>query len=275
MENIYIGARCDRYGSNTIPYISYVLLSKINNCNLYHNCSYLCGRYKKNILHRFLITKTKTTRDKNIINKDCIIKGAWDACNKIYSIAKKPFPDIFHNSSVFHEIRNLYFNKYKKSFTENATIIHVRLGDVEPSIKQTRRNKQQFIGSQNLIHLINFIYEKFKTPIYLMTTPNKKDIEICYECLKKSKYKSENHLKNILGSRDMDYDIFLMLTSKHLITSRSTFSFIPALLHKRIVYTYTDWKHYRDLIGTCVDGVKSEKFQILDWDFGLEKSHPI
>ena len=47
-----------------------------------------------------------------------------------------------------------------------------------------------------------------------MTTPNKKDIEICYECLKKSKYKSENHLKNILGSRDVDYDIFLMLTSK-------------------------------------------------------------
>ena len=40
MENIYIGARGDRYGANTIPYISYILLSKINNCNLYHNCSY-------------------------------------------------------------------------------------------------------------------------------------------------------------------------------------------------------------------------------------------
>jgi len=59
----------------------------------------------------------------------------------------------------------------------------------------------------------------------------------------------DNHYKNILGSNDIDYDLYLMMTCKNLIISRSTFTFIPAILQENIVYTYEDWEHYRDLKG--------------------------
>ena len=59
----------------------------------------------------------------------------------------------------------------------------------------------------------------------------------------------------------MDLDIYVMTLCKHFIITRSTFGFIPALLHKNIVYSYDDWIHYKDLIQpkeTC------NKIQLLE-----------
>jgi len=262
MENQkYISARRDRYGANAIPYISYIYLCELNNHTLYHNCGKDCKIYRNTIIHNFLINKTETCQDQDIKNKD-ICRGPnpiSSICKEIYCKMNKPFPDVFYNTPIFIEIRTMYFDKFKTSTTETSTVIHVRMGDV---YKKGRPNKQGFIGEENLIKLINVVYNKFNTPIFLMVAPHPRDVNICLNCLKKSNYNSDDYSKNILGSRNVDYDIFLMLSSKHLITSRSTFSFIPALLHKEIVYTYTDWAPYRWILGT---DQKSEKFQILEY----------
>ena len=134
--------------------------------------------------------------------------------------------------------------------------------------------RQKFIGKDNLINLINDVLNKFELNIFLITTNNKIDKQICMECLKKSNFKMKRNISYyILGSNDIDYDIYLMMTSKVLIMSRSTFSFIPAILHKNIVYTYEGWGNYFYLLGTscrcgrcgsckaCTD--KSQKIQLL------------
>ena len=40
----YIGGRGDRYGSNSIPWISYIFLCKLNSYKLFHNCQ-RCKKY--------------------------------------------------------------------------------------------------------------------------------------------------------------------------------------------------------------------------------------
>lgn len=95
-----------------------------------------------------------------------------------------------------------------------------------------------------------------------MTTNNKRDKDLCIDCLKKSNFKIEKDVSYyILGTDDVDYDIYLMMTSKKLIFSRSVFPFIPAILHKNMVYSTDEWKHYFDLLGTN----KSSKIQILKY----------
>tara|TARA_B100000123_G_scaffold241725_1_gene195620 strand:- start:124 stop:915 length:792 start_codon:yes stop_codon:yes gene_type:complete len=254
MENKYISSRVDRYGANYIPAISYIFLcEEINKDVLYHNCDKNCIRYKNTILHKYLQDKTSKCTDLSIINNDVHKKcDTWSTkyiCQEIFKKTGKSFPDIFHNSEIYNQIRNIYFDKYgKESFVSNAIIIHVRLDDV-----RTRNNgiNQQFIGKNNLISLINALLNKFELDIFLITTNNEIDKQICMECLKKSNFNMKREVSYyILGSNDIDYDIYLMMTSKVLIISRSTFSFIPAILHKNIVYTYIEWNHYFDLLGT-------------------------
>tara|TARA_Y100000992_G_C21248079_1_gene484409 strand:- start:171 stop:986 length:816 start_codon:yes stop_codon:yes gene_type:complete len=267
LENKYISSRADRYGANYIPALSYIFLcEKINNDLLYHNCDKKCIRYKNTILHKYLEYKTSKCTDSSIINNDIHRKcNSWATkciSKEIFEKTGKPFPDIFHNSEIYNDIRNTYFDKYgKESLTSNSIIIHVRLDDV---IKYNSGIKQQFIGKDNLIYLINHLLNKFELDIFLITTNNKIDKEICMECLKKSNFKMKRNISYyILGSNDIDYDIYLMMTSKVLILSRSTFSFIPAILHKNIVYTYTEWSHYFDLLGSD----KSQKIQLLQQDY--------
>lgn len=262
----YIGSRGDRYGSNSIPWISYIFLCKLNSYKLFHNCQ-RCKKYNNTVIHQYLIKETENTDNEDLIKKNIHHgTGFYPAeyiCNQIFIKTNKPFPDAFLNSPMFHELRNIYINKYKLSFTTKSTVIHIRLGDVlfKPNIYHYG-NLQKFIGNENLINLINVVYKKFKNPIYLMVDQNKRDIEICYKCLEKSNYKSDNYYKNIIGSSDMDYDIYLMLTARNLITSRSTFSIIPALLNLNTVYTYERWGHYDDIIGK---NRESKKFQVLKY----------
>ena len=263
LEKKYISSRGDRYGANYIPAILYIFLcEEINKDVLYHNCDNNCLRYKNTILHKYLEYKTSKCTDFSIINNDihrkCYSWATKCISKEIFLKTGKPFPDIFQNSEIYNQIRNRYFDKYgKKSLTSNAIIIHVRLDDMRTS---NNGINQQFIGKDNLIYLINHVLNKFELNIFLITTNNKKDKQICMECLKKSNFKMKKNISYyILGSNDIDYDIYLMMTSKILIMSRSTFSFIPAILHKNIVYTYTEWNHYYDLLGTY----KSKKIQLL------------
>ena len=268
--NNYISTMIDRYGTNAIPYISFIYLCDKTNVNLYHNCDENCERFKNNILHKYLVSKTKQTKDdkiiKNDINTNSIIWSGEEICKEIYFKTNKPFPDIFHNSKMFNELRDLYTSKYGKSYIKykDSTIIHVRLDDVyNNELYDNKDNKlQQFLGEKNLILLINFILKKFKTSIYLMTTPNDRDKQICYNCLNKSNYESDDYYKNILGSDDIDYDLYLMMNCKNLIIGRSTFTFIPAILQKNIVYTYSNWNHYKYIKG---GDISSWKIKVLKY----------
>ena len=188
----YISSRSDRYGANYIPAISYIFLcEKINNDLLYHNCDKNCHRYINTILHEYLVDKTSRCTDLNIIKNDIHKNPEWSTkyiTEEIFRKKKKSFPDIFHDSDIYNEIRNRYFARYDKdSFTNNAIIIHVRLDDM----RNKNGNNQQFIGEDNLIHLINTALEKFELNIFLMTSNNKIDKDICTDCLKKSNFKME------------------------------------------------------------------------------------
>jgi hypothetical protein len=266
-DKLYISSRNDRYGANSIPWISMIYLSKILKKKLYHNCHDIhCKKYSNNLVHKYLILNSNTTKDINIINNDYNKLSNWSTsviCKKIYSIKNKVFPDVFHNSKESNEIFNLYHNKYKNNIDTNifnSIIIHIRLDDVA---HRTEWDYQEFIGEENLIKLINYLYKKYRKRIYFMMLPNIKDKELIYNILQKSniskKYKQKQF---ILGSQDMDYDLYLMMICKQLIISKSTFPFISALVNKNIVYTTDDWIHYRDILG---HNSNSDKIKILNY----------
>ena len=161
----YISARADGYGANSIPYISYLYLSKINNQKIYHNCDKNCDKYKDNVIHKYLVSNSKQTKNSKIINNDINIKSpVWspkDICKDIYKQTGEIFPDIFYKSKIFNELRNLYISKYKNKKNTNipeSTIIHVRLGDIYDNPTNER---QRFIGENDLILLINYVIDKF------------------------------------------------------------------------------------------------------------------
>ena len=273
----YISTRTDGYGANSIPYISYLYLSNMNNKELYHNCNKSCDRYKDNIIHKYLVSNSKQTNNTQIINNDINMNQNmyWSPayiCKDIYKQTGEVFPDIFYKSKIFNELRNLYISKYKnKNNTDiqESTIIHVRLGDVYDN---PNGDLQDFIGEQDLILIINYVIDKFKNPLYLMTKfdffegdkemYDNRDKQICLNCLKKSNFVTNDYNKHILGSDDMDYDIYLMMICKNLIISRSTFSFIPAILQKNVVYSYEDWRHFEDLKGS---NKESRKIKLLKY----------
>tara|TARA_A100001011_G_C14253443_1_gene818972 strand:- start:81 stop:887 length:807 start_codon:yes stop_codon:yes gene_type:complete len=266
----------DRYGSNSIPWITAIYLTEEKNNKLYHNCSGHCNRYKNNIIHQLLIKKSASTNDKKIIEKDLHKRCHWATTyniSQLSDISNISFPDQFHNSPLYNEIRLMYDEKYNKfdinetikiNEIKEGTIIHVRLDDVRVRPNVNYPHLQSFIGKDNLIKLIEKVYKRFQTRVYLMTTPNKQDIEICKNALEKcSEFLQIEHSKlnnYILGSNDIDFDIYTMMQCKNLIISKSVFTFIPAILHKNTVYTYTEWEHYWDLIG---DSKISKKIQIL------------
>lgn len=249
----YIGSRKDRYGANYIPVLSYLFLCEINKTTLHHNCDANCARYKNTILHQYLKDKTSETSNLKIIKNDIFKrKRPWATtyiAEEIFKKTGKAFPDIFHNSKIYYEVRERYFSKYgKKSPTSDSIVIHVRLNDLR---KPKKNAVQEFIGEDNLIDLINALFQKFKLNIFLITSNNKQDQKICISCLNKSNFNMKRDASHhVLGSNDIDYDIYLMMTSKLLMMSHSTFSFIPAILHKNFVYSYSEWIHYFDLLGT-------------------------
>lgn len=173
----YISGRFDRYGSNYIPAISYIFLcEQINNEVLYHNCNDCCKRYKKSILHQYLLDKTRRCNDLNITKNDIHTihnpPGQSQLCLKyiteeIFRKTNKSFPDLFHDSKIYDEIRNRYFDRYgHDSFTKNSIVIHIRLDDRHPDItRKPNSRKQNFIGVDNLIKLINSIL-KFELNIF-------------------------------------------------------------------------------------------------------------
>ena len=260
---MYISSRGDRYGANSIPYISAMFLSHITNISLHHNCDHHCHKYKNTIIHQYLKKKTNPTNDQTILNNNLHKNGSdWNyfITNQIYNNLNKTFPDVFHGSTIFHELRSMYFAKYgNDSFTSSSTVIHVRLDDLYN--KGTKN--QEFIGTDNLIKLINRVQIMFNTEIFLITSPNQRDKDLCKCAIEKSNYSPESITHHILGSNDIDYDIFLMLTSKNLITSRSTFSFIPALLSNGNKYAYCEWSHYFHLLGTY--NLKCNLFPVIDF----------
>lgn len=67
---MYISSRGDRYGANSIPYISAMFLSHITNISLHHNCDHHCHKYKNTIIHQYLKKKTNPTNDQTILNNN-------------------------------------------------------------------------------------------------------------------------------------------------------------------------------------------------------------
>jgi hypothetical protein len=278
MENIFISSRGDRYGANAIPWITAIWLSELAECKLYHNCSIRCkcntttkdrGRGEDLVIHNFLIDKSEETVDKNIITKDILLWewkggecGTWPVrkiTEKIYSLNDSnnvlSFPDLFHNSKLYNELNLMYDDKFKEHEIgvlhniRQATIIHVRLGDEINNT--TEKWHAGWGGESQLIELINKASKRFATPIYLMTAPIQEDIDLCKNilkrCLNTLQIDAKDVDKFVLGTDNIDFDIYLMIKCKNLIIGRSTFAFIPALLHKNQVFA-EKWENLEHLI---------------------------
>tara|TARA_B110001469_G_scaffold64555_1_gene61829 strand:- start:12182 stop:13720 length:1539 start_codon:yes stop_codon:yes gene_type:complete len=263
-KKIYISARGDRYGSNSLPWILSIFLSYTNKYKLYHNCSELCNRYKNNIVHKLLLQRSSRTNNIELINSDLInCDSGYLPLKKIFQKIKNPnnipFPELFYKSPFYYQLRLMYDKKYKNLNSNffkkisQETIIYIRLGDVGPiNSYNPNYNFQSFFGKEKLLKLIKYVYYKFNTKIYLMGTQNELDFELCRELLLKcnSFLKIPNNKINdyIINNPDIDYDIYLMLICKNLIIGRSTFTFIPAILHKNIVFS-EEWCHYQEIFN--------------------------
>lgn len=256
-NKMYISTRGDRYGSNVFPWISAIYYCNQNNITLYHNCNNLCNRYNDNIFHKLLLKKTKTTTNNRLINNDINNISSWCVDKLVENIVNKnnnkSFPDIFYKSQLYNEINIMYDNKYNDVLLtkyKHSTIIHVRLDDMYNN--KMSDSHQEFIGINELRDLSINAYNTFKKNIYVITSPNKRDYNICYNVLNKIKniINIKNVKEHIISNIDIDKDIYIMKICKVLILSKSTFPFIAALLNENISYTYyKSWIHYDDIIG--------------------------
>lgn len=177
----------------------------------------------------------------------------------------------FHGGKVYDEIRGLYDDKYESAYhkiylkenIEDASLIHLRLGDLGPKSNFPRNGSlQRFVGKDRAEILIKWVHDTYRTPIYLIGSQNAQDVELCRNLLKNCrKHLQVNSIDNfILYNDDVDFDIYLMIKCKKLIIGRSTFSFIPALLHRNTVRA-EDWQHLHEMIGS-VDCKKIRKIPV-------------
>ena len=264
LENIlFVRSRPDRYGQNSILWIFFSYLSTFLNFPLYHNCSEYCKRYKQNVFH-IILKKYSKPYPPEFINKKIKYppKTFSKSINYISTLTSKPFPDIFCKSKLHLDILSHFEQKktekkwYIPKNIRKSIIIHVRLDDV---YHNPNGSKQSFIGHDKLTELIKYT-SKYNKNIYLMVCPNKKDIEICNNAIKRSQIKCQ-----ILSNEDIDLDIYLMSQCKLLIMSRSVFSLVGGLLNRNTSYTYEIWRNFNDFIGYSTDGkvFNSEKFKVL------------
>jgi len=287
---IYITTRLDRYGANSVPWICALFISNKYNIPLYHNCIYdRCKiSYFNNIIHSSLLQYSRTTTNDKIIEKDFNAEwllGRWSVywmCKILYTDSPNiSFPDQLKGSNTHLMLRKKYNDKYLEyqpiymlgesthcmldryvsiyNKIKEGIIIHVRLGDVYDRVEDgnTKYEHQCYIGDKGLIQLVNKCKEYFKKPIYLLTTPFENDINRCLSILQQCNIDSPK--EHILGSNDIDYDIFLMIHAETLILSRSTFCLTAALLRDKPSYS-PKWIHYYDL----TDNLPCDHIRTLD-----------
>ena len=279
--DLFISCReSDRYGTNYLPVIACMYMyEKIYPGRLFYDTNEHWNRYDKNILHEYMLKKSNVIKDVKTTPQDInkLLPGHWGLrwiTDKVYKTTSQPFPDAFHSSHTYNELRDMYLTKYAHVGTpvRDSVVIHVRLDDIRT---WSNSGHQRFIGHDNLVKLINYTVTRFGKTVYLLTTPNPEDIKLCTSALQHSNCILKTGLDykdHVLGTDDIDYDIYHMIQCDTLITSRSTYSFIGAILNSNTCYTYTGWEHYFDLLGTNIkqsffgdhDGTKCDKFQILD-----------
>jgi len=262
---VYISSRNDRYGANSIPWLNAVVLARISKQKLYHHCSIRCFRYRDTVIHQLLLrnsTQCKRCTRCDLHNTEGWFHGQHEKL--MQHTGGKPLPDVIAES----ELKKEFFGYYRREsqirhwtlpFDANELItIHVRLGDVKD---KERPDKQGFIGEEKLVELIRKLHSQHPHHhIHLVTSPNKADIDTCQLVIEKS-----NVDCTVLGSDDVDYDLYLMMCSDVLILSRSTFCFVAALLHQgSSVFSYTRWIHFNELVGDySADGTGGNRSKYL------------
>ncbi len=83
--------------------------------------------------------------------------------------------------------------------------------------------------------------------------------------IKKKKLKAFKRVK-LISNHYPDNDIYIMINSKILIMSKSTFALTAGLLSRQEkVFTYESWRHYEDLKGTDSLANLDSKFQIYNF----------
>jgi hypothetical protein len=246
----YISSRPDRYGANGIPWIVASTLFP----ELYHNCNENCHRYKDTIVHNFLIKYSKNidcTPDEDLMAID---GGGWPIKKLLNDMS---FPDYFHGTTHFKELKKMYENKFGNNYLKNCTIIHARLDDAGPAHNfQKFGIYQAFVGTENMVKIIKWAQGKFKLPVYIAGAQNAPDIELCRHILQQCDV--ENVDDFILRGNTIDHDIYIMSRADNLIVGRSTFAMMAGLINENTVYA-EDWVHLRDLVGNN----NSRKFQTL------------
>ncbi len=264
-DGYYISSKNDRYGSNSIPWINAITMAEITKKPLYHSCSNKCYRFKDTVMHQFLLEKSKPAKycqPCNLVNRPGWLSSH---VNELIDITNgQALPEVMKSSGIKDELFLFYQKRAEGEgwaldfVPDNTVIIHVRLDDMT---FRTTENKQEFIGEDNLLKLIKKLNEKYPGHhLRLVTSPVKEDIALCIKIAKLSGVAAIS----VCGNDDLDYDLYQMMCCDVLILSRSTFSFIPALLHQgKEVYSYEKWKHLDELLGVFHPNSRGESLSQL------------
>ena len=261
LEGVYISSKKDRYGSNVIPWINALALSKARQQPLLHNCTQGCYQFRGTLFHDFLIQHSSPTSAKN----DNLNKWPGWLYKQTEALVEAtkgiPLLEYIESSGIKDTLVNEFEirakkKKWKLPFDNNqkTLIIHVRLDDMR--FLKTRNN-QEFIGEKRLINLMMYLEDKYQGyKQYLMTTPHPEDIRLCENIAESSGVKNAV----VISNDDVDLDLYIMMHSNVLILSRSTFGFVSALLHQgEEVFSYEKWRHLDELLGGYDEQIGASK----------------
>ena len=273
-ENLYISSRGGRYGAVGIPWLAAIAYARLSQKTLFHSCTNCQvppwqGRYRQSVIHN-LILQYSLPCELPIPDYEDLDQGhgwVWGICESIMNLSNnKPLPDILRETHLSQEFFKEFKIRSKEkgwSMVPNAhksLLLHVRLGDV---YNNPNGSHQQYIGTEKLISLLRYLQLSFPDHnLYIITAPSDRDTEICKDAINKSGVKC-----SVLGNREEEKDLWLMMNCDILIMSRSTFSLLAGLLHNGSqVYTYERWVHFNELVGGHPNETnKSQVFKTLDF----------
>ena len=291
LDTLYWGSHGGGFGTTFCPLLAFLSYVFFKNKKILHNCqNRYCVMYKDTVIHKFLVEHSNNCDDlTKFINNDFDYKKDLAYIHFghdwIYNLLYKDIPKI-PNLIASSGVKSKLYLSYKNAAQDNkwildydnnkSIIIHVRLWDEAPlslvhknRFPQGGAKQNRFIGESNLIRLLTYLKKTYPNhSLFICTTPNEIDINICNHIIKKSNIECKvintpqkeiwtrnpfnpNDFMPYYRCGDEEYDIWKMLNCDILIMSKSTFSIYAGLLHQGskvyIPFFDRDYRHFYDV----------------------------
>ncbi len=155
-------------------------------------------------------------------------KGRPGICTKklfIKEVALAKRPSIYYTPEVLDKIRKMYYSTGKPSSGEHDIAIHIRRGDVNENM-DIEGKRARYTSDDFYVQLIKFLQENY--PSYSICVYSEGEI---------NDFKKLKNLDiNFCLNGDIKKTFHDFVTAKILVTSKSSFSYVAAILSEGIVY---------------------------------------